>query len=86
MLNTMNTIVCGILYMFVLFFKMVQEVEEHQATVTALHHIGKKSGEIFKTFQGPGILCMFVYQPLAQYTETGSMKDRPCSGRSSDIC
>ncbi len=49
MLNTMNTVVRRMLYMFVLFFKMAQGVEEHRVTVIALHLVGKKFDEIFKT-------------------------------------
>ncbi len=78
MLNTMNTVVCCILFI-VLFFKMAQRVAEHRAAVIALNHAGKKSGEIFKTLQVLGISCMFVYQTLAGYRETGSMKDWPRS-------
>ncbi len=44
MLIIVNTVVRCMLYVFVLVFKMAQGVEEHQAAVITLHHIGKKSG------------------------------------------
>ncbi len=80
----MNTVVRHMLYVFVLFLKMAQGVEEHRAAVIVLHRIGKKSGEIFKTLQSLGISCTFVYQTLAQYRETGSTKARPPNGHSQD--
>ncbi len=72
----MNIAVCHMLYVFVLFFKMVQRVEEHRAAVIALHHVGKKSDEISR---------MFVYQTLARYRESSSTKDQPRSGHPRDI-
>ncbi len=75
MLNTMNTVVHHVLYVFVLFFKMAQGVMEHRTDIMALHRVGKKSGEIFKTLQGLGVSCMFVYRTLARYGESGSTKD-----------
>ncbi len=85
MLDTMNTVVRCMLNVFILFFKMVQGVEEHRAAVITLHHVGKKSGEIFKTLQGLCISHIFVYQTLAWCRETGSMKDQPHSGHLRDI-
>ncbi len=81
MMNMMNTEVCSMLYVFVLFFKMAQGVEEHRTAIIALPRIGMKSGEIFKTFQGLSVSCMFVYQTLALYRESGSPKGRPGSDR-----
>ncbi len=86
MLNTMNTVVHRMLYVFVLSFKIAQGVEEHRAAVIALHHVWKKFGEIFRTLQGLGISRMFVYWALAWYRETGRTKDRPCIGCTCDIC
>ncbi len=85
MLNTMNTVVRHMLYVFVLFFKMVQRLEEHRAAIITLYRIGKKSGELFKTLQGLGISHMLVYQALGWYKETGSTKYRPRSSHPRDI-
>ncbi len=82
----LNTIVRCLLYVFVRFFKMAEGVEKHWAAVIDSHHDGKKSGGIFKTLLGFSISCMFVYQTLARYRETGSTKDRPRSGCPCDLC
>ena len=58
---------------------------ENRVAIIALYRVGKSPPDIFQTLKKLKISKMFVYRTIERFVETGTVEDRPRTGRPRNV-